>query len=145
VAHLELTAEEAARYKAIPVVYNEEVVSHVHYLSQTKLSFQQGFCFEPRLIRNYDGKDRWIIKLCDEFPGYTRFLEKQPFGANNPVKVSVPRSHSAHPTDTVPEEGMKRLRRVVEVMLPEFAKREFVKSYMCWCTGECAVGNKDLL
>ncbi|KAI5450195.1 hypothetical protein NCC49_003344 [Naganishia albida] len=118
VAHLELTAEEAARYNAIPVVYNEEV----------------GFCFEPRLIRDYEGEDRFIIKLCDEFPGYTRFMEKQPFGADRPVKVSVPRSHSAHPTDTVPDEGMQRLRRVVQVMLPEFTQREFVKSYMCWCT-----------
>lgn len=97
----------------------------------------QGFFFEPRLIKNYEpGKDSWIIKLCDEFPGYTRFMERQPFGADHPVKVSVPRSHSAHPTDTVPDEGMKRLRRVVEMMLPEFAQRKFVKSYMCWCTGE---------
>jgi sarcosine oxidase/L-pipecolate oxidase len=63
-------------------------------------------------------------------------METQPFGAEGSVKVSVPRSHSAHPTDTVPDEGMRRLRRVVEVMLPEFAEREFVKSYMCWCTGE---------
>jgi hypothetical protein len=69
-------------------------------------------------------------------------MEKQPFGADRPVKVSVPRSHSAHPTDTVPDEGMKRLRRVVEVMLPEFAQREFVQSYMCWCTGKCPVGEK---
>ena len=101
------------------------------------LTLYKGFCFEPRFIKDYEpGKDRWIIKLCDEFPGYTRFMESQPFGAETPLKVSVPRSHSVHPTDTVPDEGMKRLRRVVEVMLPEFAQREFVKSYMCWCTGE---------
>jgi glycine/D-amino acid oxidase-like deaminating enzyme len=30
---------------------------------------------------------------------------------------------------------MRRLRRVVEIMLPEFNEREFVKSYCCWCTG----------
>ncbi|KAJ9112681.1 hypothetical protein QFC22_006183 [Naganishia vaughanmartiniae] len=119
VAHLELSEEEARRYKSIPVVYNEEV----------------GFCFEPRFIRHHEpGKNRWIIKLCDEFPGYTRLMETTPFGAEEPVEVSVPRSHSAHPTDTVPEEGRRRLRRVVEVMLPEFKEREFVKSYMCWCT-----------
>lgn len=63
-------------------------------------------------------------------------METRPFGAKEPIEVSVPRSHSAHPTDTVPEEGTLRLRRVVEVMLPEFKEREFVKSYMCWCTGK---------
>ena len=60
----------------------------------------------------------------------------RPFGAKEVVDVSVPRSHSDHPTDGVPSEGEERLRRVVEVMLPEFGERGFVKTYCCWCTGE---------
>ncbi|KAH8089005.1 FAD dependent oxidoreductase [Filobasidium floriforme] len=124
VAHLELTDAEAARYRGIPVVYNEEV----------------GFLFEPRYVLDPStGTSRWIIKLCDEFPGYTRYLPARPFRPGSDkkhesIEVSVPRSHSDHPTDTVPDEGMERLRRVVEVMLPEFREREFVKSYCCWCT-----------
>lgn len=37
VAHLELTDEEAARYKDIPVVYNEEVVSRPFFPSASSL------------------------------------------------------------------------------------------------------------
>lgn len=101
----------------------------------------QGFLFEPRHVLDPStGTSRWIIKLCDEFPGYTRYLPVRPFRPGSDkkhesIEISVPRSHSDHPTDTVPDEGMERLRRVVEVMLPEFAEREFVKSYCCWCTG----------
>ena len=146
-AHLELTEQEAKRYKGIPVVYNGEVVrrppdlvfAHPWYIRVvvTDPRFRtQGFLFEPRHVPNpLTGDLRWIIKLCDEFPGYTRNLPIRPFGAEKEIEVSVPRSHSDHPSDTVPDEGMKRLRRVVEVMLPEFKDREFVKSYCCWCTG----------
>lgn len=149
VAHLELTDEEAGRYKGIPVVYNEEVVSPQGHSYDHKRSHcrpsptphpLQGFCFEPRLVPDpRTGKSRWIIKLCDEFPGYTRYLPIRPFGTSpteEMVNVSVPRSHSDHPTDEVPDEGRERLRRVVQMMLPEFERREFVKTYCCWCTGE---------
>lgn len=114
-----LTAEEAQRYRDIPVVYNGEL----------------GFLFEPRLV-DCNGKLKHIVKICDEFPGYTRFHETTPFGSDSPQSISVPRSHAAHPTDTVPEEGERRLRRVVEVMLPEFADRAFEETFMCWCTGK---------
>lgn len=105
-------------------------------LHRPSISSTQGFCFEPRLVSDpQTGRSRWIIKLCDEFPGYTRYLPVTPFGASESQQISVPRSHSDHPTDTVPDEGMERLRRVVDVMLPEFRGRGFVKSYCCWCTG----------
>jgi hypothetical protein len=48
VAHLELTDEEAARYKGIPVVYNEEVVSRPLFplcLFLTPLDASDSLCY----------------------------------------------------------------------------------------------------
>ncbi|KAF1842427.1 fructosyl amino acid oxidase [Cucurbitaria berberidis CBS 394.84] len=109
-AHLQLTPEEAAGYKDTPVVYNGDV----------------GFFFEP----NENG----IIKVCDEFPGFTRFKEHQPYGASTPKRISVPRSHAKHPTDTYPDSSEVNIRKAVATFLPRFKDKELFNRALCWCT-----------
>jgi sarcosine oxidase/L-pipecolate oxidase len=65
-AHMQLTPEEAAEYKDCPVVY------HGDY----------GFFFEPN--------EHGVIKVCDEFPGFTRFKQHKPFGAGKPKRIPTP-------------------------------------------------------
>ncbi|KAJ4181901.1 hypothetical protein NW759_017163 [Fusarium solani] len=109
-AHIQLTPEEAAQYKNIPVVYDGEY----------------GFFFEP----NEDG----IIKICDEFPGFTHFKKHQPFGAAHPKFISVPRSHASHPTDSYPDASEASIRKAMGRLLPELRDRKIVDRAMCWCT-----------
>ncbi|KAI2608735.1 fructosyl amino acid oxidase [Hypoxylon fragiforme] len=109
-AMMQLTPEEAAAYKDTPVVYNGDV----------------GFFFEP----NENG----VIKVCDEFPGFTRFKQHQPYGAEKPKPVSVPRSHAKHPTDTYPDASEKGIRRAIATFLPRFADKELFNRALCWCT-----------
>ncbi|KAJ4346098.1 hypothetical protein N0V95_005714 [Ascochyta clinopodiicola] len=109
-AHMQLTAQEAAAYKDCPVVYHGEY----------------GFFFEP----NEDG----VIKVCDEFPGFTRFKLHQPFGADAPKRVSVPRSHAKHPTDTYPDASEVSIRKAIATFLPEFKHKELFNRSLCWCT-----------
>ncbi|KAJ4181629.1 hypothetical protein NW755_010898 [Fusarium falciforme] len=109
-AHIQLTPEEAARYKNIPVVYDGDY----------------GFFFEP----NEDG----IIKVCDEFPGFTHFKKHQPFGAAHPKLISVPRSHASHPTDTYPDASEATIRKAMARFLPDFRDRKIIDRAMCWCT-----------
>lgn len=109
-AHIQLTPEEARQYHNQPVVYDGEY----------------GFFFEP----NGNG----IIKICDEFPGFTRFAEHQPYGATKPKRISVPRSHAQHPTDTYPDSSETSIRKAVARFLPRFQDREFADRAMCWCT-----------
>ncbi|OTB18560.1 hypothetical protein K445DRAFT_314440 [Daldinia sp. EC12] len=109
-AMIQLSPEEAAEYKNSPVVYNGDI----------------GFFFEP----NEDG----IIKVCDEFPGFTRFKQHQPYGASSPKRVSVPRSHAKHPTDTYPDASEKSIRRAISTYLPRFKEKELFNRALCWCT-----------
>ncbi|KAH8732319.1 FAD dependent oxidoreductase [Phaeosphaeriaceae sp. PMI808] len=109
-AHMQLTPQEATSYKNAPVVYNGDV----------------GFFFEP----NEDG----IIKICDEFPGFTHLKEHQPYGALAPKRISVPRSHAKHPTDTYPDASEVSIGKAVATFLPQFKDKKLFNRAMCWCT-----------
>ncbi|KAI1138388.1 fructosyl amino acid oxidase [Hypoxylon sp. FL0543] len=109
-AMMQLSPEEATEYKNSPVVYNGDI----------------GFFFEP----NEDG----VIKVCDEFPGFTRFKQHQPFGADRPKRISVPRSHAKHPTDTYPDASEESIRRAISTFLPRFTNKELFNRALCWCT-----------
>ncbi|KAH8197595.1 hypothetical protein TruAng_008227 [Truncatella angustata] len=109
-AHIQLTPEEAAEYKGVPVVYNGEV----------------GFFFEPN--------EFGVIKVCDEFPGFSRFKQHQPYGASSPKQISVPRSHAKHPTDTYPDASELSIRKAIATFLPRFKEKEIFNRALCWCT-----------
>ncbi|KAL2859423.1 FAD dependent oxidoreductase [Aspergillus pseudodeflectus] len=109
-AHIQLTPEEAAAYKDTPVVYDGDY----------------GFFFEP----NENG----IIKICDEFPGFTHFRSHKPYGATSPKRISVPRSHAKHPTDTYPDASEVTIRKAIARFLPKFTNKELFNRSMCWCT-----------
>ncbi|KAK4233022.1 FAD dependent oxidoreductase [Achaetomium macrosporum] len=109
-AHIQLTPEEAAEYKGCPVVYNGDV----------------GFFFEPNEHR--------VIKVCDEVPGFTRFKQHQPYGALAPKRVSVPRSHAKHPTDTYPDASEESIKRAISTFLPRFKHKPLFNRALCWCT-----------
>ncbi|EUC37111.1 hypothetical protein COCCADRAFT_1887 [Bipolaris zeicola 26-R-13] len=109
-AHIQLTPEEAAEYKNAPVVYNGDV----------------GFLFEP--------DEHGVIKVCDEFPGFTRFKQHQPYGAKAPKRISVPRSAAKHPTDTYPDASEVSIRKAIATFLPKFTKKELFNRHLCWCT-----------
>ncbi|CAI7628190.1 unnamed protein product [Penicillium glandicola] len=109
-AHIQLTPEESAQYKDIPVVYDG----------------LYGFFFEPN--------EHGVIKVCDEFPGFSRFKQHQPYGAASPKPISVPRSHAKHPTDTYPDASEKTIRKAIMRFLPRFKDKELFNRSMCWCT-----------
>lgn len=109
-AHLQLTPAEAAEYQGRPVVYNGDL----------------GFFFEPN--------EHGIVKVCDEFPGFTRYKRHRPYGAAAPTDVSVPRSHARHPTDTIPDASEASIGRAVAAFLPRFADRPRFHQALCWCT-----------
>jgi hypothetical protein len=75
------------------------------------------------------------------FSCQTRLLPFQhPFGApSSGVTVSVPRSHAAHPTDTIPAEGLASIQHTIDILLPSLSvmpdgsgrKREIESAKMC--------------
>lgn len=107
---MRLSPKEAAEYKNHPVVYNGDV----------------GFFFEP--------DEYSVIKVCDEFPGFTRFKQHKPFGAKGPNRISVPRSHAKHLTDTYPDASETSIRRAIDVFLPQFNSKKLFNRALCWCT-----------
>ncbi|KAJ6078985.1 hypothetical protein N7467_008738 [Penicillium canescens] len=109
-AHIQLTPQEAAEYKNAPVVYDGEY----------------GFFFEPN--------EYGVIKVCDEFPGFSRFKQHQPYGAASPKLISVPRSHAKHPTDTYPDASEVTIRKAIARFMPQFKDKELFNRTMCWCT-----------
>ncbi|EED20883.1 sarcosine oxidase, putative [Talaromyces stipitatus ATCC 10500] len=109
-AHIQLTPQEAAEYKDIPVVYDGEY----------------GFFFEPN--------EYGVIKVCDEFPGFSHFKEHQPYGAPSPKLISVPRSHAKYPTDTYPDASEATIRKAIARFMPRFKNKELFNRSMCWCT-----------
>ncbi|PVI07354.1 fructosyl peptide oxidase [Periconia macrospinosa] len=109
-AHIRLTPNEIAEYQNMPVVYNGDV----------------GFFFEP--------DEYGVMKVCDEFPGFTRFKQHLPYGAETPKRVSVPRSHAKHPTDTYPDASEKSIQNAIDVYLPRFKNKKKFNRTLCWCT-----------
>jgi sarcosine oxidase/L-pipecolate oxidase len=75
-----------------------------------------------------------VIKVCDEFPGFTRYTTHQPHGAKSPQRISVPRSHAKHPTDTIPLASEKTLGHAFDTYLPRFADKPRFNKALCWCT-----------
>ena len=67
-----------------------------------------------------------------EFPGYTRIVDFKPFGASEAKPLSVPRSHAAHPSDTMPKEGLDDIKRLIKTLLPELEGRPLIDAKMCW-------------
>jgi sarcosine oxidase/L-pipecolate oxidase len=80
-------------------------------------------------------RENGVLKICNEFPGYTRYMPSRPFGATENVPVSVPRSHAVHPSDTMPTEGLNDIQRLIRTLIPQFVGREIIDQKMCWCTG----------
>lgn len=75
-----------------------------------------------------------VIKVCDEFPGFSRFKEHQPYGAPSPKQISVPRSHAKHPTDTYPDASEVSIKKAIATFLPRFQDKELFNRALCWCT-----------
>ena len=75
-----------------------------------------------------------VIKICDEFPGFTRYKMHKPYGASGPKLVSVPRSHAKHPTDTYPDASEVTIRKAIAAYLPRFKDRPLFNRSLCWCT-----------
>lgn len=75
-----------------------------------------------------------IVKVCDEFPGFSNFETCQPAGADYPKRISVPRSHAEHPADTYPDASEASIRKAIARFLPELRDKPLLHRTMCWCT-----------
>lgn len=109
-AYVQLTPSKAAAYKQAPIVYISDV----------------GFFFEP--------DEHGVIKVYDEFPGFTRFKQCQPYGVAMLEQISVPRSHAKHPTDTYPDASEVMIRRAVSMFLLQFTDGKLFNRRLGWCT-----------
>jgi sarcosine oxidase/L-pipecolate oxidase len=75
-----------------------------------------------------------LLKLCNEFPGYTNFQAATPFPQTTPQTISIPRSHAQNPTDTIPTESLNDIKALIAKCLPQFVGRPLINQSMCWCT-----------
>jgi len=75
-----------------------------------------------------------VMKVVNEFEGYTYRASCRPFGADRDMEISVPRSHALNPTDTIPTEGARAIRRVIETCLPRLKDKSLFDTAICWCT-----------
>jgi len=75
-----------------------------------------------------------LIKLVNEFAGYTHNQECRPFPLKEDVVMSVPRSHADHPTDSFPEECEVAINKLIDTCLPHLSGRQIINRAMCWCT-----------
>ncbi|WWC88846.1 uncharacterized protein L201_003761 [Kwoniella dendrophila CBS 6074] len=108
--HIQLTPEEVESLRDTPTTYNMEL----------------GFFMEP--------SPQGVMKFVNEFEGYTRMATCRPFGSDKDIKISVPRSHALHPTDTIPEDGVKGIKKVIKTCFPNFAHKPLFDTAICWCT-----------
>ncbi|KAG9496360.1 hypothetical protein J7337_012947 [Fusarium musae] len=109
--HIQLTDEEAAEWKGVPVIDNYEL----------------GFMFEP-------DPDTKLIKICDNNPGYQ--YQKGTFVDANgkTTNYSIPRYSSDHPQDGIPHEAEVAIRRFINTVMPQFSDRPLLDARVCWCT-----------
>ncbi|KAL0941560.1 fructosyl amine:oxygen oxidoreductase [Colletotrichum truncatum] len=108
--HVELTDEEVALWKGIPVVDN----------------FELGFTFEP------DPETKWM-KICDNNPGYQYRLGTYTDTTGKVEHYSIPRYASTHPNDGIPEEAAKAINNFIDVVMPQFSGRPLLSARVCWC------------
>jgi sarcosine oxidase/sarcosine oxidase/L-pipecolate oxidase len=77
-----------------------------------------------------------ILKLCNEFSGFTHLTPARPFGggsSSSPL-ISVPRSHADHPTDTIPTSSLSDIHALILTCLPHLQDKPLINQAMCWCT-----------
>ncbi|KAH8601751.1 oxygen oxidoreductase [Bisporella sp. PMI_857] len=98
-AHIKMTPEERELYKNLPVLFNIE----------------KGFFMEP-------DAERGELKICDEHPGYTNFIDT-PNG-----KASVPFARQQ-----IPLEAEERVRDFLRDTMPQLTDRPFSFARVCWC------------
>ncbi|CCF37137.1 FAD dependent oxidoreductase [Colletotrichum higginsianum] len=110
-AHVELSDEEVAQWKGIPVVDN----------------FELGFTFEP------DPETRWM-KICDGSPGYQYRVGTYTDPSGKVEHYSIPRYASTHPEDGIPEEAARAINRFIDTVMPQFSGRPLLGARVCWCT-----------
>ncbi|OLN87297.1 L-saccharopine oxidase 3 [Colletotrichum chlorophyti] len=110
-AHIELTDEEVAQWRGIPVIDN----------------FELGFTFEPDL------ETKWM-KICDNSPGYQYRVGTYTDPTGKVENYSIPRYASAHPDDGIPEEAAKAVNRFIDTVMPHFSGRPLLAARVCWCT-----------
>ncbi|KAM5349462.1 hypothetical protein ACJ41O_005967 [Fusarium nematophilum] len=109
--HIELTDEEIAEWKGVPVIDN----------------FELGFMFEP-------DPETKRIKICDNNPGYQYQVGTFTDEAGNITHYSIPRYASDHPQDGIPSEAALAIRKLIQTVMPQFADRPLVDARVCWCT-----------
>jgi sarcosine oxidase/L-pipecolate oxidase len=110
VGHVQLTPDEAAELKGMPVINCRDL----------------GFLFEPDL-------NTGLIKLCANGGGYTNYAEAGQRGWEKGAgRVSVPPSKEESHTG-IPLEDEKLLRKLLEETLPQFKDRSLVNQFVCWC------------
>lgn len=105
-AHIALTPLELKKYQNMPVILVEGL----------------GYSFPP----DQNGQ----IKVCDLHIGHPW---KQSI-LGRPQPVSLPRDAAYHETDTLPDEDISEVRRFIDYCLPQFSRRPFDKTAMCWDT-----------
>ncbi|KAH8647361.1 FAD dependent oxidoreductase [Xylariales sp. PMI_506] len=107
--HIQMTEEEAALYRDLPVLFNIE----------------SGFFMEP-------DADMHQLKLCDEHPGYCNWdgpaPGKQDASSSSALPSSVPVAKRE-----IPASAEKRMRAFLRDCMPQLADRPFVHARMCWC------------
>ncbi|KAF4982475.1 hypothetical protein FZEAL_1900 [Fusarium zealandicum] len=109
--HIELSEQEAAEWRGIPVVDN----------------FELGFMFEPDL-------ETRRIKICDNNPGYQYRVGTFSDDAGNLINYSVPRYASDHPEDGIPSEAAAAIHKFIDTVMPQFSGRPLIDTRVCWCT-----------
>ena len=75
-----------------------------------------------------------MLKVVNEFAGYTHNVKCRPFPLQEDITMSVPRSHAENPSDTFPTECEVAINKLVDTCLPHLSGRELVNRAMCWCT-----------
>ena len=75
--------------------------------------------------------ERGVMKFVNEFEGFTRMSQCQPFGADRKQTLSVPRSHAQNPTDTIPTVGRAAIHGVIDKFLPRLSGRELFDTAIC--------------
>lgn len=88
------------------------------------MDLEKGFFFEP----STDG----LVKICNEFPGFTFYRDVLVDGQRK--RLSVPRGHGSHPSDTMPPRSFAEVHALLELLKPEWSARPLLDPKICWCT-----------